>query len=106
MAQSLTEISGHQNFTEFLDAYSSALAKNVWLETFPARLAQVIPVRRENFWFLRDAAGNLLPIDPNFTGAWKLFAVSGNRPVNLFAEWNGETLLPLTAWAENQLLRF
>lgn len=98
--------SGCANFAEFLQNYADALSKNVWLETLPATLEKVIPVRQANDWFLRDETGEMLPLDAGFAEVWKLFAVFGNRPATVFAEWNGATLLPLTVWENGQVMRF
>jgi hypothetical protein len=91
---------GCENFTDFLSDYCDALAKNIWLETFPAMLLNVVPVRRGKFWYLRDRDGELLQIDSDFDAVWNLFAVCGNEPRAIFAEWDGEMLLPLGVWVE------
>jgi hypothetical protein len=67
---------------------------------------RVVPVRRENQCFLRDEAGNLLPLAQSFDKVWKLSAVCGGQPAAIFAEWNGETLLPLSVRAENEFIWF
>lgn len=102
-SQILQTAEGVENFAEFLNFYSKAAAKNVWLEILPAMLKNVIPVRRSNSWYLRDKDGKLLPVDAGFSNIWKLFAVCGNHPATVFAEWDGEALLPLTVWAEGKL---
>lgn len=93
-----------ENFAGFLRQFSRASAKNVWLETFPATVKNVMPARRGDLWFLRDNEGRMLQIDADFGGIWKLFAVCGNHPVTVFSEWNGETLLPLTVWADGKMV--
>lgn len=102
-AQTLEIPAGYENFAALLDEYSAALSKNVWLEIFPALITGVVPVRRGADWFLRDESGELLPIEPDFSGIWKLFAICGNRPQNVFAEWDGEALRPLCVWADGAL---
>jgi hypothetical protein len=34
------------------------------------------------------------------SGHWKLFAVSGGHPIDLFGEWDGRALFPLGALVE------
>lgn len=104
-SQNLEMADGCETFTEFLQNYSEALAKNVWLETFPAMLKNVIPVRRDSIWFLRDKEGKMLKIDADFGAIWKLFAICGNQPAAVFAEWDGETFLPLTVWTQGKSVR-
>ena len=104
-SQNLETPDGCESFAEFLRQFSQSLAKNIWLETFPAMIKNVVPVQRENQWFLRDAEGKMLQIDSDFSEIWKLFAVCGNKPAMIFAEWDGETLLPLTVWSEEKMVR-
>jgi hypothetical protein len=69
-------------------------------------LLNVVPVRRGESWYLRDKDGELLRIDPDFDAVWNLFAVCGNEPRAIFAEWDGEMLLPLGVWADGALAQF
>ena len=103
-SQNLEAPEASENFAGFLQRFSGALAKNLWLEAFPATVKDVIPVRRRELWFLRDNEGRMLQIDSDFGEIWKLFAVCGNRPATIFAEWNGETLLPLTLWTDGKMV--
>ena len=89
---------GDENIDEFLSGYADALAKNIWLETYPALLRRVVPVQRDKKWFLRDENGELLPLETDLGGIWQLFAICGNRPAQVFAEWDGERLLPMRVW--------
>src|SRR5690606_13440364 len=102
-SQTLESPAGSENFARLLSDYSDALAKNVWLEIFPAMLSSVVPVRRDKGWFLRDEAGEMLMIDPDFGEVWKLFAICGNQPRAVFAEFDGERLRPLGVWADGAL---
>lgn len=104
-AQKLPTPAGCENIAGLLSNYSGALAKNIWLETFPAMLKTVVPVRQDDTWFLRDEAGAMLRIDPDFGGIWNLFAVCGNQPAPIFSEWDGEMLLPLTIWSNDKAVR-
>jgi hypothetical protein len=85
-------------------AYAAALARSPWIERFPLGLAGVTPLRDGERWLVRDAEGLALPLAQRFTRGWRLLALSGGRPLALFGEWNGETLLPLSAWAENRFV--
>lgn len=91
---------------DLFSAYADALAVNPWLENYPAFLQQVTPVRLGDTWFLRDPAGNLIPLTPNWSRGWHLMAYSGGAPFpSFFGEWNGRTLLPLTTvTAEGRLV--
>ena len=80
-------------------AYAAALAVFPWLERFPMPLQAVTPTRVGERWAVRDDAGRALPLAPGFAHGWRLLALSGGRPLALFGEWNGTTLLPLSAGA-------
>lgn len=98
-------VAGHATSEDFLTAYAEGLARTPWIENFPALLNEVVPVRRNESWFVRDALGKLLPLSAQFSQGWKLLAVSGGYPVTLFGEWNGRHLLPLSLWAEGRYVR-
>jgi hypothetical protein len=96
---------GHATVESLLDAYAEALARNPWIEVFPALLGEVVPVRREGGWIVRDSGGRLLPLSPRLRGGWEVLALSGGSPVTLFGEWDGQHLLPLGVWAEGRYSR-
>jgi hypothetical protein len=80
--------------------YAAALARQPWLTTWPLVLAAVTPLPSEEGWAVRDAAGHQLPLVPRYQPGWTLLALSGGRPLDLFGEWDGTTLLPLGVWSE------
>jgi hypothetical protein len=104
-SEPLTGLPGYPALAAAVDAWTHSLARDPWIEQFPLALQAVTPVRRANGWALRDEEGALLPIRPRWEAGWQLLAVSGGRPLSLFGEWDGDHLLPLSAWAEGRLLR-
>ncbi|MFL6337072.1 MAG: SWIM zinc finger domain-containing protein [Pyrinomonadaceae bacterium] len=96
---------GHATVESLLNTYAEALARNPWIEVFPALLCEVVPVRREGGWIVRDSGGRLLPLSPRLRGGWEVLALSGGSPVTLFGEWDGQHLLPLGVWAEGRYSR-
>jgi hypothetical protein len=90
---------GYVDLTAATAAYAAALAVFTWLEHFPMPLQAVIPTHIGERWAIRDHAGRALPLAPGFAHGWRLLALSGGRPLALFGEWNGTTLLPLSAGA-------
>jgi hypothetical protein len=85
-------------------AYAAALARSPWIERFPLALAAVTPLRDGERWLVRDAEGRALPLARRFARGWRLLALSGGRPLALFGEWDGQALLPLSAWAEERFV--
>jgi hypothetical protein len=90
---------GYADLAAATAAYAAALATFTWLERFPMPLQAVTPIRLGERWAIRDHADHTLPLAPGFAHGWRLLALSGGRSVALFGEWNGTTLLPLSAGA-------
>jgi hypothetical protein len=65
-------------------------------------LGAVVPVvdgRRR--WWLRDATGAALRLGA--CDRWRLLALSGGQPIDLFGEWDGDELRPLSVHVERRL---
>jgi hypothetical protein len=88
---------GHKTLEGFLDHASEATARQPWLELLPAALSGVVPLLdgapNGGRWMVRDRDGGALPLGGG--EHWTLLSLSGGRPVDLAAEWDGERLLPL-----------
>lgn len=95
--RSLKEIRGYQTSDELLKAYADVLALNPWVEAIPAPLQTVVPIRRGEHWFARDTDGRMLSLRCESIAGWKLLALSGGSPITIFGEWNGRSLLPISA---------
>ncbi|GAA0339872.1 SWIM zinc finger family protein [Actinoallomurus spadix] len=80
-----------------LREYADALALDPWLERWPAVLSGVRPARDEaGRPCLVDADGAALPL--RASDVWRLWAVSGGRPLTVSGEWSPRGLVPLSAW--------
>ncbi|MFE2348722.1 MULTISPECIES: SWIM zinc finger family protein [Kitasatospora] len=83
-----------------LAEYGAAVAEDPWLDSWPAVLADVVPVRTPDGWQLTDGTHTL----PVRRGAlpepalWRLAAVSAGHPVTLFGECGHHGFAPVTAW--------
>lgn len=100
--RSLTALPGYSSSDQLLTTYAGALALNPWIEAIPAPLHTVVPVRRGERWLARDSDGRLLSLRSESTDGWKLMGLSGGHPITIFSEWNGRSLLPISAWAEGR----
>ncbi len=96
---------GYPNLGAAHQAYTAALTANPWLDLFPMTLNCVLPFQAGENWGLQDAEGRFLPLAPGFSQAWALAALSGGGPIDVFCEWNGATLWPLSACAEGRFVR-
>jgi hypothetical protein len=99
-------VSGFAKIADAHDAFAGAMAANPWLEKFPAPLLGVTPLRRGDAWFVRDAEGRALKLAPSFEFGWTMLALSGGREIDVFGEWDGDHLLPLSAFCENRFMKF
>ncbi len=90
----------HRNLSEALAQSAEWFRANPWTERFPLALRRVIPERRGDGWWVRDEAGDGVPLAVSDTVGWKLMAASGGHPVGLTGEWDGDTLMPLALHAE------
>jgi hypothetical protein len=95
---------GCTSLVEATAGYSAALARFPWLERYPLALNGMRPLHENGEWSICDSAGRCLPLARTFRSGWTLLALSGGNPIGLFGEWNGERLLPLSAWAEGRFL--
>jgi len=86
------------------EARSATLARHPWLERFPFALASVTPRHRGGSWLLADEENRSLALDPRFAQLWPMIALSGGRPIEVFGEWDGDTLLPLSAVVEGRFV--
>ena len=99
-------ISGYAKIVDAHEAFTSAMAAYPWLEKFPMPLLNVTPLRRGDAWFVRDAEGRALKIAPRFEFGWTMLALSGGRGIDVFGEWDGDHLWPLSAFHGNRFTKF
>jgi SWIM zinc finger len=100
--RSLNTIVGYPTNEQLLTTYADVLALNPWLEAIPAPLQTVVPVHRGEQWFAKDSNARLLSLRSDSASGWKLLALSGGYPIAIFGEWNGRSLLPISAWADGR----
>ncbi|NKY30349.1 SWIM zinc finger family protein [Nocardia gamkensis] len=80
-----------------LAAHASALGADPWLRSWPMLLADVVPTRTEQGWYLTESDGTALPIRPG-EQPWTLLAVSGGHPVTVVGEWSADGLEPISVF--------
>lgn len=87
---------------ELLTEVSAAVARQPWLERFPARLRVAPAWTADGALAVVDAEGAHVPVrggDP-----YLLLAVSGGMPVDLVGEWDGDALMPLGALVDRRFI--
>jgi len=92
---------GCDRLEDALRGTATALARQPWTDRFGYTLREVVPVRdAAHGWSVVDSAGAALPLIKG--EHWRLLALSGGAPVDLAAEWDGESLRPLGAMADGE----
>jgi hypothetical protein len=104
--QLIEEMQGEQSINEALLSYSQALASLPWLEQYPMLLSNVIPVKNEANWFIKDQENKAILINQKFSQNWQLLAISGGHPLAIFGEWKKDNLLPLAVCCHGKFLVF
>jgi hypothetical protein len=83
-----------------MNAYAEALAANPWVGRLPLGFSSVTPYRAEDRFFLRDSDGHTLPVRARNAHPGIFAAASGNQPIPVYGEWDGDTFTPLTLVAD------
>lgn len=91
----VSALPGNATITDFLAESATNLARQPWQERMLCQLNNVIIVSADNgnHWQAQDVTQHALPL----TGAnhWRMLALSGGASVDLAAEWDGTSLIPL-----------
>lgn len=82
--------------------FADELSRQPFRERTAAMLGQVVPgVDDSGRWWLRDASGAAIRLGRG--DRWRLLALSGGHPLEVFGEWDGEEFRPLGARLEGRL---
>jgi hypothetical protein len=92
----------YSTIDQLLSTYADGLSRNPWIESIPAAIESVVPVKRNERWFARDSNQKLLAMNSQSGEGWRLTALSGGHPILIAGEWNGRSLLPLGAWSDGR----
>ena len=97
---------GYDNFNAFLLAYANAVSENPWLRSFPCVLSNVRPMIENDKLIVADKNAQMVKIqsDSDNVMGWKLIALSGGNEMDIFGEWNGESLVPLSACVDGKFV--
>jgi hypothetical protein len=102
--QAICPTVGYATIAVAIHACAAALAQQPWLRVLPLLLQDVVPLRHDDRWYVRDQADHALPLAPPAARGWVLQALSGGHPLLVAGEWDGEALYPLGVWAEGRFV--
>ncbi len=68
-----------------------------WLERRCLVLAGIVPLMHQDRLWVRDESGDALPVQTGWVHRWRLLAWSTGRPLTICGEFDGRSLLPLSA---------
>ena len=87
-------------------AYANAVSENPWLRSFPCVLSDVRPMIENGQLVVADKNAQMVEIqsDKDNVMGWKLIALSGGNEMDIFGEWNGESLVPLSACVDGKFV--
>jgi hypothetical protein len=86
-----------------LDRSATWFAANPFLDRVPMALAKVVPVLDGGRYLVLDADRATLPLSRN-GDVLLLLALSAGEPVDVFGEWDGHSLLPVTVVADGAMV--
>lgn len=92
---------GSSLWNDVLKSTSEIMAVNPFFDNFPVVINSVLPIKLNNKWVLKDEVGAGVSISPAFQNPWKLLAISGGRPVKIFALGKEQEFEPLGVWAND-----
>lgn len=99
------ELSGG-SLTEEIIGWSEFVARHPWLQRYPMSLSGVIPMDHDGAWRLIGSERHQVTLHPHFQSSWNLAALGGGHPIDVFGEWDGDYLMPLSAVAEGRFVEF
>lgn len=93
---------GAASVEESLRRLTKALCSDPWLASWPMLLrAHIVPGER---WHVVDAQGDALPLDVRCGDQWRFLAASGGAEAVIAAEWGWAGLIPLTMFADGEVV--
>lgn len=100
------EWKGYADMDSFSLHYAQKLSANPWINRFPVFVKDVRPLLNGDKLCIIDKNKKQIPIKINEDATWKLIALSGGHPINVFGEWDGKELFVLSITAEDRFVHF
>ena len=98
------EIEGYANWDAMYTVRASALAANPWLTTFPACVADVVPVHENGKFFLVDTQKKCVALHAQNKNSWKIISISGGNPIQVFGESHHHYFVPMAVIVDGRIV--
>lgn len=98
----IQKVDGFNTVKDFLAHYAKDAGKKPWLAHAPCILSKVIPQDQKGQFLLLDENGEGIPVQNRSFSGWKLLALSGGHPIQVFGEWTGQHFVPFTVMTNSQ----
>ena len=98
------QIVGFKTLEAFFKQYEKAIAANPWIFDFPCFLEEVIPLIKNGELILVDKKKKKISALNKGNKGWKIVALSGGNPINVFGEWSGELFIPLSVVVDDEII--
>ena len=102
--KSMGPVSGLKSWNDAESAASLIQAVNPLFDSLPVVVENIVPVKSNNEWILKDENGNGVFIKHNFRNPWKLMALSGGKPVKIFAVGKEHLFEPMGVWVNDHYI--
>jgi hypothetical protein len=91
------------DLNQALASVAEARARNPWQEVHLLMVDSVRLLVSDGAFMAIDQQSCCLPLTLEPERLWRLVALAGGTPLRLCAEWEGETLRPLSVWIEEAM---
>ncbi len=95
---------GYHTISDAIKSYSKVTGDNPWIMDYPFTLNNVIPHIDNNILILLDHKGEGIPVLNKELSIWKIMALSGGKPIDIFGEWTGKELNPIAIIANKRYI--
>ncbi|HMO38856.1 MAG TPA: SWIM zinc finger family protein [Saprospiraceae bacterium] len=97
-------IAGYAHWESFAEGYAAAIAANPWGSIFPVLIDHVTPSLQEGQLQLIDKLGKQLVAKTTEEHTWRIIALSGGHPLQIFGEWRDTFFYPLTLLTDDGVI--
>ncbi len=104
-AELIGAYAAYPDLPSFLKAYTIAIAANPVLYRFPACLKEVNVQMKDQQIHIVDKFLNSIAISCSENAKWSLLAAAAGQEIQLFAEWDGFKLLPLSLISRGRFIK-